>query len=104
MFMQPRIVLTLVLCSFSVFSSGTDYIPAVPPEDAVMAGAEELRDVQYWVEEAFLGVLPAEAPRIRLEVLRQDHNVLRFGQSCMETPIKIGTREFVHGLGTHANS
>ena len=41
---------------------------------------------------------------LRVELRRQDHSVLRFGQSCIETPIKLGTREFNHGLGTHANS
>jgi alpha-galactosidase len=58
-----------------------------------------------WAGAAFAGAEPeGRAPRVKLEVRRQDYNVLRFSQSCMETPIKIGRREFKHGLGTHANS
>jgi hypothetical protein len=30
-----------------------------------------------------------------VELRRQDHSVLRFGQSCIETPIKLGQREFL---------
>lgn len=99
---SPVVFATFALC-FSSFAAGP-HVPGAPPEDAVMASAEELQAVTDWAERAFLGEVSPEAPGIRLEVLRQDHNVLRFGQSCMETPITIGTREFVHGLGTHANS
>ncbi len=63
------------------------------------------QQLQEWVSEVFAGNPVAETPdRIRLEVRRQDHSVLNFGQSTIETPITIGTRHFEHGLGTHANS
>lgn len=105
MLTQPRILaVTLVVLLFAPFVIAESYIPTAPPEDAVMAGAEEIQAVTAWAERAFLGAPPADDPAIRLDVLRQDHNVLRFGQSCMETPIKLGERDFEHGLGTHANS
>ncbi len=99
------LVILLFMLSFSTTPCTSEsHVPAVPPDDAVMADDEELRAVAHWAEQAFSGELPADVPSIRLDVLRQDHNVLRFGQSCMETPIRIGARDFVHGLGTHANS
>ncbi|MBM3474043.1 MAG: hypothetical protein FJX75_12310 [Armatimonadetes bacterium] len=89
-------------------------IPPAEPMDAVMASEAEIAAFHAWVLEAFLGIRGHDpnsqtarigsCPRIPLDVRRQDHNVLRFGESCMETPIKIGQREFKHGLGTHANS
>ncbi|MBI5094928.1 MAG: alpha-galactosidase [Candidatus Hydrogenedentes bacterium] len=80
-------------------------IPASAPNDAVMASQDEIRHVADWASHAFAGVTPGgnDAP-ISIEVRRQDFNVLRFAQSCMETPIKIGAQEYAHGLGTHANS
>jgi alpha-galactosidase len=80
-------------------------IPVGPPQDAVMAGAIQIGEFQNWVNTAFAGSQPStQEPVVRVELRRQDHSVLRFGQSCMETPIRIGTRTFEHGLGTHANS
>jgi len=79
-------------------------LPAAAPDDAIMdkAMAREVRD---WASMAFLGKLDeAAAPRIALRVLRQDHSVLRFGQSCIDTPIRIGNLSFDRGLGTHAHS
>ncbi len=80
-------------------------IPADAPQDEVMASPAEVRQMLDWASVVFAGAPPPSPdPIVRVEVLRQDHNVLRFGQSCMETPLRIGTREFQHGLGTHANS
>ncbi len=78
-------------------------IPAGPPEDGIMADAAEVAEVDRWAGLAFAGI-QSPGDGVRVEVRRQDHSVLRFGQSCMETPIRIGTRTFDHGLGTHANS
>ena len=80
-------------------------IPIQAPNDAIMAPPAEVQAVADWVAAALLGRKGATGDReIALEVRRQDHNVLRLGQSCMETPIRIGTRQFAHGLGTHAAS
>ena len=80
-------------------------IPLDAPNDAIMASAAEVQEAHVWALAAFTGEEPAGAPaRIRLQVRRQDHNVLRLRESCMETPIKIGQQEFRRGLGTHANS
>ncbi len=77
-------------------------IPAAAPEDAVMASPAEVQEALDWAAATFARVRPAG--RVPLQVRRQDHNVLNFGRSCMETPIRIGARTFEHGLGTHANS
>ena len=80
-------------------------IPASAPQDAVMASPGEIQEVLDWASLAFTGRRPAgRAPAVGVELRRQDHSSLRFGQSCMETPLKIGNRSFEHGLGTHANS
>jgi alpha-galactosidase len=80
-------------------------VPADAPNDAVMASPAEIAELSDWAVAAFAGERPpGPRPRAELEVRRQDHNVLRFAQSCMETPIKIGKQTFQHGLGTHANS
>jgi len=83
---------------------GVSLIPIEPPDDGIMASDGEIQEIETWMRRVFLDESPADPSRIRIDVLRQDHNVLRFGQSCMETPIIIGNQEFEHGLGTHANS
>jgi alpha-galactosidase len=80
-------------------------IPLRPARDGIMAQPAEMRDIQEWARAAFTGdpAKPAgNSPRIT--VRRQDHNTLHFGESCMETPLKIGSHSFKHGLGTHARS
>jgi alpha-galactosidase len=80
-------------------------IPADAPQDALMAGPAEIQEMQDWASAAFTGQRPpGREPVVRVEVRRQDFNSLGFGQSCMETPIKIRERKFNHGLGTHAAS
>lgn len=80
-------------------------IPAAPVQDTVMAPADEVHRMADWVSLAFLGQWPPERkPPVTVQCRRQDHSVLRFGQSCIETPLQIGTRQYLHGLGTHATS
>ncbi len=80
-------------------------IPTDAPDDALMASPAEIQQIQDWAGSAFTGTKAAgREPAVRVELRRQDHSVLRFGQSCIDTPIKLGNREFKHGLGTHANS
>lgn len=82
-----------------------DEIPASAARDAVMAGADEWAETMRWAVTAFTGKPPANPKSpVYIRVLRQDYNVLRFGESCMETPITIGKQTFTHGLGTHAHS
>ena len=65
----------------------------------------EAQAVLDWAGVAFGDAAPSgREAAVRVELRRQDHSVLRFGQSCIETPIKIGQQEFKRGLGTHANS
>jgi alpha-galactosidase len=77
-------------------------IPADAPDDAVMASRAEVAEMRAWVAAAFAGVEPPGA--VRLEVRRQDHSHLHFGQSCIDTPMRVGSKAFRHGLGTHAFS
>lgn len=96
-----------LLCALSMGVCAMEFedIPAAAPDDAVMASPAELQDMAGWVLEAFTGKAPEAKPGIvTIDVRRQDFNVLRFGQSCMETPVRIGDQAFTHGLGTHANS
>jgi hypothetical protein len=39
-----------------------------------------------------------------LQVIRQDHEKLEYNRSVIRTPLKIGSRSFEHGLGTHSVS
>lgn len=80
-------------------------VPERAPMDGVMASPAEIAEVQAWAAEAFAGARPELASDgLELRVVQQDYNTLHFGESCMETPIRIGSRGFEHGLGTHANS
>jgi alpha-galactosidase len=80
-------------------------IPTDPVQDEVMPSEQQVQESLDWAAVAFTGRRSSGGqPAVRVELKRQDHSVLQFGQSCIETPIKIGEQEFAHGLGTHANS
>lgn len=88
-----------------VFALDLADLPTQAPSDAVMASPADIEAIQDWASAAFLGHKPpGRQPAVGVELRRQDHSVLRFGQSCIETPIQLGSRQFKHGLGTHANS
>jgi hypothetical protein len=60
-------------------------------------GPAEAQQMLDWAGAAFAGAPRSCAqPAVRVELVRQEHNVLRFGQSCMETPVSVdlpgGTR------------
>lgn len=73
------------------------------PNDGFMAPPAFVRQVRAWAMGAFGGDRVADR-RLRLRVIRQDHSALRFGRSCIETPLRIGAKSFKRGLGTHAFS
>ncbi|MGC8669133.1 MAG: NPCBM/NEW2 domain-containing protein [Chthonomonadales bacterium] len=73
------------------------------PRDALSAPVAYVRQVRSWAREAFGDWMLPNA-RIRIRVLRQDHSTLHFGRSCIETPLRVGSQSFTHGLGTHAVS
>jgi alpha-galactosidase len=81
-------------------------LPSTPPDDAVMAPKAMVDDMDCWTAQAFgvSGSAVAGANRIGVRVVRQDHSSPQFGRSCMDTPLRIGSRDFEHGLGTHAFS
>jgi alpha-galactosidase len=94
-----------LLTGVPVLVMGATDIPLDAPQDALMAKPAEIREAQDWASLVFTGQRPrGHEPAVRVELRRQDHSSLGFGQSCMETPIRIGERKFDHGLGTHANS
>ncbi|MCC6730172.1 MAG: NPCBM/NEW2 domain-containing protein [Chthonomonadales bacterium] len=72
------------------------------PNDSVMAPPALVRATREWAAAAFGAPPPRRV--VPLRVLRQDHSVLRFGRSCIDTPLRIGGQAFQHGLGTHAVS
>lgn len=89
----------------------TDFLkwgPSYPPDTAASA-AGEIGFVRAWEEAVFSGQ-PREyralacQPGIRAELLYQDHNLPRFRESCMGTPLNPGGKRFERGIGTHANS
>ena len=105
------LILLLTLSAGKAVAAGTDRalkdsdIPAAAPKDAVMASPQEVDQVRDWAAAAFAGAkVPGSKPAIGIEVRRQDYSTLHFGRSCMDTPIKLGQKQFEHGLGTHANS
>ena len=85
-------------------AAANDFVPAAEPDDSVMAAPAEVAEMARWAEAALAGKAAEAAAGVKIELRRQDHNVLRFGQSVMETPLTIGKRQFKRGLGTHANS
>ena len=104
---RPYVSLLFILLSLALCAGAraADDIPLDAPQDAVMASPAEIQEMQDWASLVFTGQRPpGREPAVRVELRRQDHSSLRFGQSCMDTPIKIGRRTFKHGLGTHANS
>lgn len=101
-------LLTFCLAGFLLTQNPSGADPDIPShevDDAIMAGADEVRDMRTWFDVTWLGRGPdASTDVIRVELRRQDHSELHFGQSCMGTDLRIGQRSFQHGLGTHANS
>jgi hypothetical protein len=94
----------MLLAGFAQAAEKAD-LPIDAPQDAVMADAQAVQAVADWANEALLGIpSPKKDSTATVTLRRQDFNVLRFNQSCMETAIKIGRRQFARGLGTHANS
>ena len=80
-------------------------IPSAAPDDEIMASPADVEETAAWAFAAFTGRrAPARAAGVGVEVRRQDHSVLRFGRSCIDTPLRIGSRDFARGLGTHADS
>ncbi len=91
-----------VAAAFAAHGVATEDLPISEPDDAVMPALMDVQAFHEWAKAAFTGE-DADFP-VSVRLIRQDFNSLRFGESCMETPITIGAQTFEHGLGTHANS
>ncbi len=101
----PFLLLACLVFPLAIHALEDNEIPSMPPQDSIMASSAEIAAVQHWAASAFVG--PGRAPQqeeVSLQVRRHDHTVLQLGQSCIDTPLRIGTNTYTHGLGTHANS
>ena len=75
------------------------------PDDAIMPTPDMIQRVDNWSRMAFAANDASNgAGAFSLQLIRQDHSTLKFDQSVMSTPLKIGSRSFAKGLGTHSNS
>ena len=103
-FLPASLFIALTFGSNAFARDATD-IPIDAPQDAIMANPAEVQQMEDWASLAFTGRrAPEREPAVGVELRRQDHSSLGFGQSCIDTPLRIGQRSFKHGLGTHANS
>ncbi|MDR1720256.1 MAG: alpha-galactosidase [Dysgonamonadaceae bacterium] len=73
-------------------------------QDNLMPGANDIAYFRYRIDALFSGKEESTVPVTSLKVLRQDHVTLQYNRSCMNTPLKIGSKDFNKGLGSHANS
>ena len=95
----------IALCSCTGWAMLDTDIPTLAPNDDIMAKPADIMQVQDWASLAFTGQHAAGAQsHVEMQVINQDYNLLQFGKSCLETPIKLGNQTYTHGLGTHANS
>ena len=112
----PRLLCVLFLlivpCSFvladSPFSKTAidfvQWVPTAAPDDALSREASRNSGVTAsWAASAF-GSKKASPSSIQVNVERQDHAVFNLRQSCMFTPIVIGSKRYERGLGTHSTS
>jgi len=75
-------------------------LAALPP-----AFGAESPEIGRWAAAVFAGVQePNAAPSPALMVRRHDNGTLQINRSVVDTPLRIGQRDFTHGLGTHAYS
>ncbi len=103
--LHTPVLLVLVALPLSAAPVDDVDIPADAPDDAIMASPAECADAAAWAAAAFAGAAPPAGPaRIELELRRQDHAALELGRSCIKTPLRIGSKSYARGLGTHAVS
>jgi len=88
-------------------ATSTDFQRWAPriADDKIMPDTNMIQRVDRWIRTAFSGDnLPDDVGTFSLQLIRQDHGMLNFDQSCIGTPLKTGSRLFAKGLGTHSNS
>jgi len=93
-------IAALTMVGLLLSATANEGVPMNSSEDAVL-----IQQCREWAAQAFGKGLPSlPADHVQLKVIRQEHSVLQFGKSCIDSPMKIGDCSFTHGLGTHANS
>ncbi|HQQ01194.1 MAG TPA: NPCBM/NEW2 domain-containing protein, partial [bacterium] len=93
----------LLITNSSGWCVNMNDIPSAPPQDAIMAGPREIAQVRDWAGQAF-GIVDPTGSGPWIEIKENSFGEVRFGRSCMGTPIRIGEQEFEHGIGTHTYS
>jgi hypothetical protein len=90
---------------FAAISTNFQHWGPSLPDDAIMPNPDLIQTVEDWSQKAFSGENTSDAAKMfSLQLIRQDYSTLKFDQSCMVTPLKIGSRSFAKGFGTHSNS
>ncbi len=72
---------------------------AVPADTAA-----EQAELNAWFARAFLGDPSPVPPPVGIEVKRQDHGEMKLRRCILGTPLRIGTVDYQHGLGSHSTS
>lgn len=107
------VIICLINCTFQpndsddpFLATSTDFQRWGPriTDDEIMPNSSMIQRVENWSRESFSMNHSNESEIVLLQLIRQDHSTLKFDQSCMGTSLKIGSRTFVKGLGTHSNS
>ncbi len=83
-----RITLAILALVFAFGSKPSEAQGLTPWQESLAKGADSIPEPTDFV----------------LNLLKQDACELQFGQSAVQTPMKLGQKEFAHGLGAHANS
>jgi len=68
------------------------------------AATVEVRAAREWAAAALLGQAAPQPTPPRLEVRRQDHGQFRLRRSVLDTPLRLGSKRYERGLGTHSVS
>lgn len=79
---------------------------AAPSMHAWQSGNTMKASTENWAEQllAYPYPGPPEGAGPMRALVRQDYEKLQKNRSILGTPLRIGSRTFAHGLGTHANS
>jgi len=72
---------------------------------SVCAETDECRQARAWLGAALQWeAMPEQPAAPGVEVRRQDYGTFRLRSSAIDTPLRIGEKNYEHGLGTHSIS
>jgi hypothetical protein len=101
----PALTILLLLAAMLCAATGASRAGEAEPQNAVAPDTVRWAGTAFG-DTAFQDVKDhgQDARATTLTLRRQDHGQLGRNQSCIGTPLKIGSQEFKRGLGSHANS